>query len=452
MKKLKIILLLFISLLHFFCSDGDVKKEIVARVGDQSISFSDLEISFLLDPQYLKRTPLSRARQSQLDYLVQNKYYYLAAEKMNLENDPLIHQRINYIKEHEVLKAFIKKKYLDSIKVRPDKMRIALNRWSKLLLVENYYIKDPQEAEVLQEQLAQGLIDAGFLIDQKGEDLGWITFGDLDPLLEEEIYNLGKNGISDVVKSSYGYHLLRVSDSRLNEDFQNLSDRLRIQKLSEIIRRRKADVAIKADLKKLAAGQQIQVNNRLLEVIVREIRATATEEVQTPTRIVPPLTNRDLINLEFKIKDIYNETLVKFNNEMPVGTFMERLKEMPPFHRPYIKGRSFLLKSIIDMMRNDLFLERAKREGFAEKESVKENYNLQVKDFLAREFGLRINSKVFQEQDPLIWREYEQAYFGVKEENELIMYKNNLFPDQANPDSIMTNAPVPVFMKNRYVW
>jgi peptidyl-prolyl cis-trans isomerase C len=451
MKNIHFILLC-VAVFCISCGDRSGDKNVVARVGDQSITFTELETSFMLDPQYLTRTPLSSARHNQLDYLVQNKYYYFAAENMNLENDPLMRQRINYIKNHEILKSFINQTYLDTIKVQAQEMRRGLDRWSKRLHVENYFIKDDKGAQYLIQQYDQGQLNAVFLIDQKGEDLGWITFGDLDPMLEDAVYQLADNEVSQVVKSQYGYHLLRVSGRQPNEDFERLNDRLRLQKVTEVIRRRKADTAIRADLKKLAGGRQIQVNNRLLEVIVRKIQATTAAGTADITQIVPPVTNRELINLELDIKDIYDQTLVKFNNEITVGTFIERLKQMPPFHRPYIKGRTFLLQAIIDMVRNDLLLQKAVTEGFADKKTVRENYQTQINDFLSREFGLRINSSIFRENHPLDWQTYQQAYLEAKEKNDLVVYQDNLFPDAADPDSIMTQAPVPVFLKNRYVW
>ena len=61
-------------------------------------------------------------------------------------------------------------------------------------------------------------------------------------------------------------------------------------------------------------------------------------------------------------------------------------------------------------------------------------------------------SNTFQIQNPKAWQTYEQAYSEVKETYDLQVDQEMLFKDVADPDSVLTQAPVQVFLKNKYIW
>jgi len=57
----------------------------------------------------------------------------------------------------------------------------------------------------------------------KGGDVGWLTQGQLPPLLDKTVFALGKGQISDVIETPAGLHILKVEDVR-EEKTQSLKD------------------------------------------------------------------------------------------------------------------------------------------------------------------------------------------------------------------------------------
>ncbi|HED32860.1 MAG TPA: hypothetical protein ENJ08_01400 [Gammaproteobacteria bacterium] len=59
---------------------------------------------------------------------------------------------------------------------------------------------------------------------EKGGDLGWVSKGMMVPAFETALYQLEKGGVSGVVKSTFGYHIIRVDDIKA-ADVDSFEDR-----------------------------------------------------------------------------------------------------------------------------------------------------------------------------------------------------------------------------------
>jgi len=137
---------------------------------------------------------------------------------------------------------------------------------------------------------------------------------------------------------------------------------------------------------------------------------------------------------------------------MRVAEFIERLKEIPPLHRPYLRTRNRMAQSIIDLIRNDLMRDEARRRGLDKDKNLQQTTQRIIQEFLAEEFKKRYYSEVFKMRMPLSGKFYSAALTSVKINNESTLYPENLFSDVATPDSVMAPEPVPIFLKSRYRW
>jgi hypothetical protein len=79
-------------------------------------------------------------------------------------------------------------------------------------------------------------------------------------------------------------------------------------------------------------------------------------------------------------------------------------------------------------------------------------YEKEIENYLAYEFGLRYGSMVFKRDDPDQWRMYQEALVLAKEENDLTINENILLDGIKDTDSTLTEQPIQVVLKNRYIW
>ena len=461
MKNYKAFLYFFLLFLIACSVKDESKSPIVAKVGSEKITFEDLENSIILNPQYAIRTPLSKVRKSQVNYLVRNQYYFLAAKRTGLENDPALLPKIKYIKDHETIRAYIRLKFLNDIDVSELELIQGVAKLNKLVKLQQIFVSSREEAMKLKAKLDKGEdfeklaneVNRDESPQTKANEIGYITFGNLDYNLEQAAYSLKVGEISEPILSPYGYHILRVADVKENDAAEHLSSTFRTQKVAEIIRMRKADAAIRSHLKELSEGDRIQINNRVLEVLVNEADAVMDARNDTQSFLKPPIKNQELQKIQVGVTDVLDKTLVRFGDEeMSVGVFLKRLKEMPPYHRPYLRTRNRIIQSIIDMIRNDLLLKEAYNDRINKRIDVQKSYQKEIKTFLADEFQKQVNSRVFKEDHPNEWQKFNIALKEVEEKYPTQVNEDALFYDVQNPDSIYLDAPTPLFLKDRYVW
>jgi peptidyl-prolyl cis-trans isomerase D len=81
----------------------------------------------------------------------------------------------------------------------------------------------------------------------KGGDLGWIVQGQTVPEFEKVAFSLPKGSISDLVKTQYGFHIIKIIDKETahTKSFDEVKDSIRAQLLPNEAEKQASDVADK---------------------------------------------------------------------------------------------------------------------------------------------------------------------------------------------------------------
>ena len=284
MKRIKLcfvfILCLIVILGLHSCQTAKSPEGVVAEVGKEKIYREDFDRSFVLNPQYAIRTPLKIARESQMDFLINQKLYYLAAQKSDFSEDPVIQNRLDYIRDHEIIRLYIQKKFLDQVKIEDQELLQAYARLGTKVRVQHLFAESREKADSLYARVSLGetfesiakQIYRDSSLSETGGDLGYIGFGDMDPQLEAQVYSLAPGEITPPVQSAYGYHIIKVNDFQQNEQFLETPEPVKAKTVEEILQARSADKKIRAHLDELAGNRKIRVSNKILDVLAEETR------------------------------------------------------------------------------------------------------------------------------------------------------------------------------------
>ncbi len=248
-----------------------LKSDVVAQVGDDKITAQDIEeILTHIPMQYRTRYSSAEGRREIVDGLVNIKTLAWEARKRGIDKQNSVRMKISYLTdqtlakelENELKKAFkvsdaeIEKYYNDHQEkyVTPDRIK------ARHILVDK-----EDQARSLLKQIKKGA-DFELLAKQnskcpsapKGGDLGWFSKGKMDPAFEKAAFVLKNGEVSDVVKSSFGYHIIRLDDRRENKT--RTLDQVR-RSIERIIQREKMEKEVNALKENIKKQASVSVND-----------------------------------------------------------------------------------------------------------------------------------------------------------------------------------------------
>lgn len=176
------------------------------------------------------------------------------AEKSGIERSPELQKQLEDIKKKLVVKAFLDQKTADMItdadlKREYDAMVGSL-RDQKEVRARHILVATEKEAKDVKAQLASGKSfddvakeyskDPGSA--KQGGDLGYFTKDKMVKEFADAAFGLKKGEVSDPVKSSFGWHVIKLEDARkvtpptFNEAKEGLRAQLQDKKLGEYVR------------------------------------------------------------------------------------------------------------------------------------------------------------------------------------------------------------------------
>lgn len=91
----------------------------------------------------------------------------------------------------------------------------------KQVKASHILVKKRSQAEKILEELKKGASFAKLAQEysecpskKRGGDLGWFGRGKMVPEFEKAAFSLKKGELSDIVKTQFGYHVVKVNDTR----------------------------------------------------------------------------------------------------------------------------------------------------------------------------------------------------------------------------------------------
>ncbi len=205
-----------------------MEKLILATVGDKEITNLDVEKALSsLEPYQAMHFQSEEGKQQLLLDLVNQELFLLEAKEENIADSDDFKAEMKRIEE-TVLKQFSVNKLLNAITVTEDEMKDFFEANKEKFAKEgsvsakHILVDTKEQAEEILAKIKSGdttLEEAAKEFSscpskEEGGNLGEFTRGQMVPEFEEAAFNLNTNEVSDIVETSFGYHIIKVTDKK----------------------------------------------------------------------------------------------------------------------------------------------------------------------------------------------------------------------------------------------
>ncbi len=209
-------------------TEGKKEGQVLAEVNSGSITSVDFDRELKNLPEYLKAmadTP--QGRKEMLDTMVIRELILQQAAKDGLDKGVEIEEKLQDLKKRLIVESFLKKKVESESKVSDEDMQKFYEqnkekfKSGEQIKASHILVKSEKEAKDIAAQLKAGgnfeELAKKHSADSsaaKGGDLGWFGKGSMVPAFEKAALALKEGQISDVVKSDFGFHIIKLTGKR----------------------------------------------------------------------------------------------------------------------------------------------------------------------------------------------------------------------------------------------
>ncbi|MCD6570766.1 MAG: peptidylprolyl isomerase, partial [Deltaproteobacteria bacterium] len=205
----------------------EVDGKILAKVGDEVILDKDIEMLLSKIPQqYRKKYDSPGAKKEIVEKLVDVKVLAWEARRRGIDKRPDVNLRITYFIDQMLAKE-LEEDVTNNIEVTDKEIARYYDEHKDKFTTQprvkarHILVKTKNEAEDVLKRIKSGEDFAALAKKiskcpsaKKGGDLGWISKGRMYPAFEKAAFALNPGDISGVVKTSSGYHIIKIENKR----------------------------------------------------------------------------------------------------------------------------------------------------------------------------------------------------------------------------------------------
>jgi len=409
-----LILILFsIAAFIIDCSKND--NPIVARLGQHTISLTEFREAYLDVLKQPDKNDSKKLRESFLDEMINRRLLADQARKNGIAEDERLQFKIEayknkWLRDEHYQQVIAPKIHINDALVKKTYLLTREQRRVKHLFFETKARAD-SAYEILQQgvtfdELAKMIFKDSSLA-RSGGDLGWVQFDQMEYDLATTAFTLQLNKISPPVRSTYGYHLLKIVDwkkdpfiaeEEFQRDYQN-THKLLESKIGEKIAYEYID--------EMMSRTKIQVRSDAVKFVGDKLNKLISESMKNlPERNLSHLMPGEMETIEAGLWEMRNEPMIFIDGEtVTIGQFIS--------HLPYIPQSAFQksYKTVLDFAIRDFnLIQQAKNIGLEQSKTVLMKTNL-FEEYLVQ---LKLRKKII-DNIQVTDSEIEQKYRALTE-------------------------------------
>ena len=266
---------------------GGDDSEVVARVGDSALTVGELLASI---PESERQSLTPHDAEELIRRWVKTELIYKNALIHRVDRDPEVKARLTLLEKEFVAQENVKKK-LGEVTVSDSEVedfyRMHGDRLGAKLRVRHILVRSKAEAESLRSEVRSGsqsfreAAQARSLdpTARSGGDLGYLSWGEMVPEMQEVVFNLAVGELSEVFESPYGYHIAEVTEKidggsvTLEESWEIIADHILVMKRRN---------TFESWLRDLELESEIMLNPGPLVTAITKPAETTAEEGEVP--------------------------------------------------------------------------------------------------------------------------------------------------------------------------
>lgn len=207
-------------------------------------------------------------RKQFLENIIDQKLMAAEARRLGLDQKPDVKLRIQHWVDIILAQAYYAQ-LKEGVVLSPDELKVYYDDHPKAFEApEKIHVKHIIVGTKAAATKAMAELDAGRPFEDvaremnmdaskaRGGDIGWYPRGRLVPEFETAAFALQKGEVSDIVKTRFGFHIIKLEDRRANQikPFEDVQEEVRLQAIREIVERQR-----KEDLDRIRKEREVQV-------------------------------------------------------------------------------------------------------------------------------------------------------------------------------------------------
>jgi peptidyl-prolyl cis-trans isomerase C len=200
-------------------------ESVVATVGGEPITEADIGFAAEDLQQQLQQVPPAEQKAFLVNVLIETKIIAKAAREQQMAEDALFKQRLKYIEERELRRAYFSASVAKP--VAPEEIQKSYDEYLATLTdgevhARHILVATEEEAKAVKAELDAGK-DFAELAKEKttdpsgketGGDLGFFGRGMMVKPFEDAAFAMEPGTVSDPIKSDFGWHIIKVEEKR----------------------------------------------------------------------------------------------------------------------------------------------------------------------------------------------------------------------------------------------
>ncbi len=391
LKRLAFLISFFIYFILYSTAIAQVKNPVVAEFGKFRITLDEFKIAYLDLIKKPKIYDSKKLREDFLDEMIQNKLFAAEAKKSGMEKDELITSKIGSYKKKVLREAHFDKQIKSSIIISEKEIEEAYSFLQEERKISHLFVPTKEKADSLYSLLEKGAdwnslaasIFKDSVLSRSGGDLGWVYWDQLDHELSMVAYRLKPGAFSKPVKSSFGYHIIKVTDYKKKPMITRSEYELHRRKAKTILQYKIGDEKAVEYINKLAKNAKIEIYPEVFRFVYDQLNEKFKRK---PTQFNPmsdiQLTDGEIKNIKTNLWDEKDRVLAKVNGaNFTIADLLSYINYVP-YEVIYAST-----KATIDYaLRDYLITKEAEKLDLAKTDFVKVKSSIYSDNLLASEF------------------------------------------------------------------